>query len=242
MPVSRFRRRDGSTGVYPHTVSDRAKPGLIAVNRIGRRFVDEAVSYHEFVQAMFRDGNAGGGPVWLICDRRFLWRYGLGRVKPFRLTLSAEIADAYLRTAPTLAELAQALGITGGALTETIETFNEGAQAGRDQEFGRGSDAYQRYLGDAENRPNPCVARITKPPFYAVAVYPADLGSATGLVTDETARVLAIDGRAVRGLYACGNDMHSIMNGAYPGPGITLGPALTFGYLAARHAAVSEAT
>lgn len=242
VPVSRFRRSDGSTGVYPHTVSDRAKPGLLAVNRIGRRFVNEAVSYHEFVQAMFRNEHVGSGPAWLICDRLFLWRYGLGRVKPFQFSVREEIAQAYLRTAATLAGLAQALEVDSGALTATIETFNAGAREGRDPEFGRGSNVYQRYLGDPAHRPNPCVAPITRPPFYAVAVYPADLGSAAGLVTDEAARVLAMDGSAIRGLYACGNDMHSVMNGAYPGPGITLGPALTFGYLAARHAAIAEET
>lgn len=240
VPASKFRRPDGSPGVYPHTVTDRAKPGLIAVDRTGRRFVNEAVSYHEFVLAMFRNDNAGRGPAWLICDKRFLWRYGLGRVKPFRRSLRDDIGSGYLRSAPTIAGLAQAIGVERDALVSTVERYNQAARDGSDPEFGRGRDAYQRHLGDAENQPNPCVAPILDPPFYAVSVYPADLGSAAGLVTDASARVLREDGTPVAGLYACGNDMNSVMNGAYPGPGITLGPALTFGYLAGREAAHSR--
>jgi predicted oxidoreductase len=101
--------------------------------------------------------------------------------------------------------------------------------------FGRGGDAYQRYLGDPDNQPNPCVAPIEHAPVYSVALYPGDLGTVAGLVTDENARVLDDANRPIRRLYACGNDMNSIMNGAYPGPGITLGPATTFAYLAVRH-------
>ena len=122
-------------------------------------------------------------------------------------------------------------------LEATVERFNADAREGADREFGRGGDAYQRYLGDADQKPNPCVAPIEHAPFYAVALYPGDLGTAAGLVTDANARVLDARGKPIAGLYACGNDMSSIMNGAYPGPGITLGPALTFGYLAAKHMA-----
>ena len=106
-----------------------------------------------------------------------------------------------------------------------------------DEDFGKGSDAYQRNLGDASHKPNPCIGALAKPPFYAVKVYPGDIGASMGLVTNEHAQVLRQDGSPVPGLYACGNDMDSIMAGIYPGPGITLGPAMTFGYVAARHAA-----
>ncbi len=237
VPVSRFRRADGSDGVFPHTVTDRAKPGLIAVDAAGERFVNEAVSYHEFVLAMLRHGLGADRPAHLICDRRFLWTYGLGRVRPFSLRLREHLASRYLHAAPSLGALATALGIDAAGLTATVAAHNADARAGVDRRFGRGSDAYQRHLGDADHRPNPCLAPIETPPFYAVAVYPADLGTATGLVTDAQARVLGADGVPIAGLYACGNDMNSVMNGAYPGPGITLGPALTFGYLAARDAA-----
>jgi predicted oxidoreductase len=129
------------------------------------------------------------------------------------------------------------LGVPADALVATVERWNADARRGVDTEFGRGSDIYQRHLGDADHRPNPCVAPIEEGPFYAVAVQPADLGMAAGIVTDDRARVLATGGVPIPGLYACGNDMQSVMNGAYPGPGITLGPALVFGYVAARHAA-----
>jgi succinate dehydrogenase/fumarate reductase flavoprotein subunit len=237
-PVSRVKRKNGEDGVFPHTVTDRAKPGVIAVNRAGRRFTNEAVSYHEFVRAMFRTHNeAPSIPCHLICDRRFIWTYGLGGVKPRTVSLRRHLASGYLTEGPTVRALALALGIDPESLASTVERFNAGARDGIDAEFGRGSNAYQRYLGDPDQKPNPCVAPIEHPPFYSVALYPGDLGTAAGLATDEHARVLDEAQRPIGRLYACGNDMSSIMNGDYPGPGITLGPALTFGYLAARHMA-----
>lgn len=235
VPSSTFTRRDGSQGVFPHTVTDRGKPGLIAVDANGRRFVNEALSYHEFVRAQLQAGSAAI-PAFLICDRRFLWKYGLGRVKPFSISVASDVASGYLKRSSTIAGLAHALGVPGESLVETVAAYNRGAREGADPAFGRGSDAYQRHLGDAGNRPNPCVAPIESRPFYAVAVFPSDLGMSAGVVTDATARVLSHEGSIIPGLYACGNDMESVMNGAYPGPGITIGPALTFGYVAARHA------
>jgi succinate dehydrogenase/fumarate reductase flavoprotein subunit len=240
VPASVGRRADGSTSVFPHTVTDRAKPGLIAVNGEGRRFVNEAVSYHEFVLAQLRDGSRSI-PAWLVCDRRFLWKYGLGRVRPFALSVAHECSSGYLQRAGTLSELAQKIGLPSNTFVDTVNDFNADAKRGVDRAFGRGGDIYQRHLGDAEQQPNPCVAPIVEPPFYAVAVYPADLGMAAGVMTDEYARALRADRTPIEGLYACGNDMHSVMNGAYPGPGITLGPALVFGYLAASHACGREA-
>ena len=234
-PVSRYRRRDGTDAVFPHILTDRAKPGMIAVNQAGARFANEAVSYHAFVQAMFRaDNQSPSVPCFLICDRNALWRYGLGAVKPFALSLRQPIEDGWLARADSIAALAGRLGIDGEMLVRTVARFNEDARDGRDSAFGRGGDAYQRHVGDADHRPNPCVAPIETPPFYAVTLYPGDLGTAAGLVTDAAARVLGGDGTPIRNLFACGNDMNSLMRGAYPGPGITLGPALTFGYLAAR--------
>ncbi|NKJ51166.1 succinate dehydrogenase [Burkholderia sp. SG-MS1] len=235
VPVSCWQREDGSSAVFPHTVTDRAKPGLIAVNRHGKRFVNEAVSYHEFVRAQLRDGDAAI-PAWLICDSRFLWKYGLGRVRPFALSTRRDVVSGYLRKAHTLDALADSIGVPRAAFLQTVQRLNAGAREGRDDEFGRGGNIYQRHLGDADRQPNPCVAPIEHGPFYAVAVFPADLGMAAGVVTDAHARVLRADGTPIDGLYACGNDMHSVMNGAYPGPGITLGPALVFGVIAAQHA------
>ena len=238
VPASLFRRSDGSQGVFPHTVTDRAKPGVIAVNSLGRRFVNEALSYHEFVLAMLRDGNgATDREFYLICDRHFLWSYGLGRLQPFTRHISRYVSGGELIEAPDIAELAARLGIEKLALSATLDGYNAHARMGLDPEFGRGTTIYQRHLGDADHSPNPCVAPIAQAPFYALRIYPADLGTAIGLRTDRDARVLDEDDAAIPGLYACGNDMGSIMNGNYPGPGITLGPALTFGYVAGRHLA-----
>jgi succinate dehydrogenase/fumarate reductase flavoprotein subunit len=237
VPASTFTRRDGSQGVFPHTVTDRSKPGLIAVGSNGKRFVNEAVSYHEFVRAQLANA-ATAVPAFLLCDSRFLWKYGLGRIKPFSLFLSVEAAvkEGYLIRASSMVDLAVQLGITPDMLSLTVDHFNTNAREGKDPEFGRGSNAYQRHLGDADQTPNPCVAPLQAGPFYAVKVWPADLGMSAGIVTDDQARVLGSGDMPIPGLYACGNDMASVMEGAYPGPGITLGPALTFAYLAARHA------
>jgi succinate dehydrogenase/fumarate reductase flavoprotein subunit len=232
-PVSRFIRRDGSEAIFPHTVTDRGKPGTIAVNAAGQRFVNEALSYHEFVRAMLRD-EAARRATFLLCDHRFLRRYGLGPIPPFPFSPKPWQRSGYLVSAPDLAALARALGLNAAALEGTVSRFNDDARAGIDRAFGRGSDAYQRYLGDPLHRPNPCLAPLATPPFHAIALYAADLGTAAGLAADQDARVLNPAGQPIPGLYACGNDMHSVMNGAYPGPGITLGPALTFAYLAVR--------
>lgn len=235
VPVSRFRRADGTQGIFPHTVTDRAKPGLIAVDGNGRRFVNEAASYHEFVRAQLREADTRI-PAWLVCDKRFLWKYGLGRVRPFALSVRDDVQRGYLKQADTLDGLATQLGLPSAQLSRTVQEFNVSARHGLDPAFGRGDNSYQRHLGDTEQQPNPCVAPIEHGPFYAVAVSPADLGMAAGIVTDDQARVVNGDGQHIPGLYACGNDMQSVMNGAYPGPGITIGPALVFGYIAASHA------
>jgi succinate dehydrogenase/fumarate reductase flavoprotein subunit len=236
-PVSSFTRDDGSVAIFPHTVTDRGKPGSLVVDERGRRFVNEALSYHEFVRAMLA---AGLARAFLICDHGFLRRYGLGPIAPIFPRPRRWVRRGYLTAAPSIGGLAQALGLDPAALTATIAGFNEDAARGEDREFGRGSDAYQRHLGDPDRHPNPCLAPLTTPPFYAITLYPADLGTSAGLATDAGARVLDDAGAPIAGLYACGNDMSSIMDGAYPGPGITLGPALTFAYLATRALAGRE--
>jgi hypothetical protein len=232
VPVSTFRRPDGTLAMFPHTVTDRAKPGLIAVDGEGRRFVNEARSYHEFVRAQLRRPDTAI-PAWLVCDSRFLWKYGLGKVRPFAWSTRRERDEGYLKRGATLADLAREIGVPPERFVATVQAFNREAAQGRDPEFGRGGDSYQRHLGDAEHPPNPCVAPLQRGPFHAVKVLPADLGMSAGIRTDERARVLDAAGCPIPGLYACGNDAHSVMNGSYPGPGITLGPALVFGYLAA---------
>ena len=237
-PISTRARRDGSTAVFPHLVLDRGKPGLIAVNPDGKRFVSEATNYHLFVEAMFVElARRPAQPCFLICDDDFMAKYGLGMVRPRRINLRKAVAEGYIVRASTLDGLAVELGVPAAALSASVERHNGFARTGVDDDFGKGSDAYQRNLGDAAHAPNPCIGPLAKPPFCAVKIYPGDIGASCGLVTNERAQVLRKDGSTVEGLYACGNDMDSIMAGIYPAPGITLGPAMTFGYLAARHAA-----
>jgi succinate dehydrogenase/fumarate reductase flavoprotein subunit len=238
VPISRVPWGDGSFGTFPHFI-DRAKPGVIAVTRAGTRFVNEGNSYHDFCQALVKATKGQGGEIcaWLIADHPTLRRYGLGHVKPFPVPLSHQLANGYLKRGRTLAELAEACGIDAAAFGRTVADYNRHAARGEDPQFHKGSTAYNRYLGDPSVTPNPCLAPVQTAPFYAVQVVIGDLGSFAGLKTDAQARVLDGAGRPVPGLYAAGNDMASIMGGNYPGGGITLGPAMTFGYIAGRHAA-----
>ena len=237
IPVSRVTHHDGETGTFPHLI-DRYKPGVIAVTRRGVRFVNEADSYHDFGQAMQRAcGNDPEVAAFLICDHRTLRRYGMGFVKPFPLPYGRALRTGYLLRGRTLTELAGHAGIDGAALQRTVDAYNTGAPMGEDPLFGKGSTAYNRYLGDASHQPNPCVAPVEHGPFYAIKVFMGDLGTFAGIRTDEHARVLNGAGQVVSGLYAAGNDAASVMGGNYPGAGITLGPAMTFGYIAAQHLA-----
>ncbi|MBR0664950.1 FAD-dependent oxidoreductase [Roseomonas hellenica] len=237
VPVSRVPRKDGSWGVFPHFI-DRAKPGLIAVLENGRRFVNEANSYHDFIQALFAaTGKGKPAKAWLVVDQPFLRRFGLGFVKPFPVPVGPQIRSGYLKSGQTLAALAHAAGIDAGGLEETVAAWNRDMAAGEDRAFGKGSTAYNRFNGDPEFQPNPCLAPIAQGPYYAVEVVVGDLGTFAGLRCDGHARVLDAQGAPIPGLYAAGNDAASIMGGNYPGGGITLGPALTFGYIAARHMA-----
>ena len=237
VPVSITERKDGSKGVMPHFI-DRAKPGVIAVMRDGRRFANEGNSYHDFVQAMVKAAKPGEEiTAYLVCDHRALRKYGLGCVPPFPMPLRHHLATGYLKRGATLAELADRTGIDRQGLEATIAEFNASAAEGRDPAFGKGSRAYNRYQGDALHGPNPCIAPIKDGPFYAIKMVIGDLGTYAGIKTDEHARALDEHGQPIAGLYAAGNDMASIMGGNYPGAGITLGPALTFGYIAGKHIA-----
>jgi len=237
-PVSKRQRADGSMAVFPHFVMDRGKPGMITVNQSGHRFLNESTSYHLFGIAM-QEAHAAtpSVPSWLIADAAALKRYGMGMVRPGGKGLAPFLADGYLTQANSLGELAQKLGMRADVLQATVAAFNESAIKGDDRAFQRGTTDYQRANGDPLwDGPNPCLGALTQGPFYAVRLYPGDIGAATGLLTDAHARAIDGYGHIIAGLYACGNDMHSIMGGTYPGPGITIGPGLTFGYLAAEHA------
>lgn len=236
-PMSLVPRKDGTTGIMPHFI-DRAKPGVIAVTRWGKRFANEANSYHDFVQAMVQacKGEAETA-AYLIADHRSIRRYGMGFVKPFPLPLGRHLLSGYLKRGSTVSALATSAGIDASALEATIREYNEHAKYGRDPKFGRGSKAYNRYQGDALHSPNPCVEPLQTGPYYAIKLVPGDIGSFMGISTDEHARVLRTDGSVVEGLYAVGNDAASLMGGEYPGAGITLGPGLTFGFIAGNHLA-----
>jgi succinate dehydrogenase/fumarate reductase flavoprotein subunit len=233
-PVSATPWVAGGCGAFPHLSLDRAKPGLIAVNAAGRRFVDEALSYHEFVMGMHRSHvNVPTIPAWLVCDRAFISKYGLGRVPPGRRSLRRFAANGYLVEAATLDELARRIAVDPAGLQHTVAQHNRFAETGEDEEFGKGSTDFDRHNGDPGHHPNPCLGPIVTAPYYAMAVYPSTLGSSIGLRTDADGRVLNEGGQPIPGLFACGNDMASIMRGHYPGPGITLGPALVFAWRAA---------
>jgi succinate dehydrogenase/fumarate reductase flavoprotein subunit len=237
-PVSLRKRADGSTAVFPHFVMDRAKPGMITVNQAGERFVNESTSYHLFGLAMQKANETSPAiPASRVCDATALRKYGVGMVRPGGKGLAPFLADGYLTRGDTLDDLAGQLGMDPNKLRQSVEQINAYAETGVDPDFGRGTTAYQQNLGDP-NWPgkNPNIGPLRQGPYYAVRLYPGDIGASTGLATDAQARVLRSSGEPINGLYAVGNDMSSIMGGTYPAPGITIGPGLVFAYLAARHA------
>jgi succinate dehydrogenase/fumarate reductase flavoprotein subunit len=234
VPVSIVPRDHGESGVFPHFV-DRAKPGIIAVSDDGARFTNEADSYHQFVQAMLLRGGPANAHAWLVGDHTAIRRYGLGAARPSPFLLTRFVKSGYLRVAPSVRDLARAIGVNEDGLAATVDEFGQWARRGADPLFRRGESAYNRYQGDPTVGPNPCLAPLSKPPFYAVELFPGDLGTFLGICTDADARVLSESGQTLSGLYAAGNDMASIFGGDYPGAGITLGPAMTFAYRAIMH-------
>ena len=231
--MSEMKERNGEIVVFPHIVTDRAKPGIIAINDRGERFVNEANSYHRFVQAMMAEQQHGVQRFFLIADRRALNSYGLGLVRARPGLHHKFIKAGYLIKAKSIPALAARLEINSFVLEKTIQDFNRDAAAGTDPKLHRGDSSYNRAMGDMSAR-HPTLAPLESAPFYAVRIVTGDLGSAKGLVTDPKARVLDTDGDVIPGLYAVGTDMNSPMGGTYPGPGIVLGTGLTFGYIAAR--------
>lgn len=237
-PVSLVRHADGSSGHFPHII-DRAKPGLIGVLSTGKRFVNEADGYYDYTAAMVAAAPADEEVAsWLICDHRFQRRFGLGHSRPFPLPVGPAVRSGYLQRADSIQALAKACGIDPLGLLETVRDFNTHARRGEDPQFGRGSTPYNRKQGDPLiTEGNPCVAPIEHAPFYAVKVRPGSFGTFAGLKTNGHAQVLDRNSAPIAGLYAVGTDMASVMGGFYPSGGINLGPAMTFGYIAGRHAA-----
>lgn len=238
-PSSIGRRKNGSTAVFPH-IWDRAKPGLVAVNAAGRRFVDESVSYHRFTRAMYASNQTVPSiPAWLVVDSRCLSRYGLGMMHPRlpKASLRKYIESGYLHRGNTIRELATRIGVEPTGLENTIADNNRYAATGVDEDFRKGEDAFGRQYGDPEHQPNVNLGPIDQPPYYAVAVMPTPLGTALGLKTNTSAQVIADTEEPINGLYAVGNDAHSVMGSEYPGAGCQVGAGMTAGYVAARHAA-----
>jgi 3-oxosteroid 1-dehydrogenase len=224
-------------------LAERTLPGGIMINERGRRFMNEALPYVEAVHRMY-GGEHGRGegpgeniPCWMVIDQRYRNRYVFAGVPPRRPFPGRWYKSGVIKRAGSLAELAEQIGVPADALTETVERFNEFARAGVDADFGRGASGYDRYYGDPTVKPNPCLAPIERAPFYAITMVPGDLGTKGGLRTDVHGRVLRSDGSVIEGLYAAGNASSPVMGHTYAGPGATIGPAITFGYLAALHIA-----
>lgn len=237
MPVSKVPTGKGQFTAFPHLL-DRYKPGIIGVDVSGRRFTNESNSYHDVGAAMVEnDAQRAQTAMWLVCDAKTLGKYGLGFAKPSPMLLGGLLRNDYLLKGQTLQDLARKAGIDPLGLEQTVEQYNQGARQGRDDEFARGATAFNRYLGDPQQQPNPCVAPIGAGPYYAVKVIMGDLGTFDGLRTSVVGEVLDQQDKPIVGLYAVGNDRASIMGGNYPGAGITLGPIMTFGYITGRHLA-----
>ena len=172
-----------------------------------------------------------------MADARALRQYGMGMVRPGGKGLAPFLADGYLTEGATLHELASKLGISPEGLAQSVADNNAFAKTGVDPQFQRGVTAYQQNIGDAAaGGLNPNLGEMNQGPYYAIKLYPGDIGAAQGLQTNEHAQVLNAQGQTIDGLYAVGNDMNSIMGGVYPAPGITIGPGLVFAHVAVRHA------
>lgn len=233
-----------SRGVF----AERAFPGAIVVNGHGRRFVNEAAPYLEFVDAMYRDNEVSGGqsvPAWVIFDAKFRFGYAMGPLMPGQIMPDSRLRKEWLGSvywkADSLDELAGQIGVDAEGLRETVARVNRFASSGVDEDFDRGGNVFDRYYGDSNVKPNPCLAPLAKGPFYAMRMNAGDIGTKGGLLTNAQAQVLReADGAPIPGLYAIGNTSASVMGIRYPGAGATLGPAMTFGYIAAHHLANSR--
>jgi 3-oxosteroid 1-dehydrogenase len=220
---------------------ERSMPGCMVVNARGERFLNESGPYPEFQQAMYANHEKTGGavPAWIVFDANFRANYPIGPLMPAMAVPDSKLRKSWLGTVywkgETLQELAQQIGVDPKGLQASAQRMSEFARTGKDLDFGRGDNVFDRYYGDVNVRPNPNLAPIEKGPFYAMKLHPGDIGTKGGLVTDRDARVLREDGQPVEGLYCVGNNSASVMGPSYPGAGSTLGPAMTFAYRAIAH-------
>jgi 3-oxosteroid 1-dehydrogenase len=220
---------------------ERSKPGCIIVDSNGSRYFNETVSYMEAGQRMYqRDKTVGAVPSWFIMDGRFMRRYPIG-FKPPMYVPKGWLQSGFLVKADNLADLAASCDMDEGVLRSTVERFNGFAAVGTDDDFHRGEGDHERFWGDATNKPNPCLGPIDKPPFYAIRLYPGDVGTSGGLLCDQYSRVLDKGGDPIPGLYASGNSTASVMGRTYPGAGASIGASMVFAYIASKHATTRAA-
>ncbi len=227
--VSVLREPDGRLRKFPHLFLDRGKPGCIAVNQDGRRFGNESTT--NLVEPMHRSGSV---PAHLICDDAFIHRYGLGLVRPGGWGLRRLVAAGYIIKADSIEALALRIGTPPQALAATVSRFNAQAESGIDEDFARGKDKADHFMGDPGHGPNPCLGPIRHGPFYAVQIFPGDSTTTVGLRVDTQARVLDAADQPIRGLHAIGLDMNSLWRGRAPGSGANNTLGLTFGYIVGR--------
>ena len=229
--------KDGQEIPFMHHL-DLSLPYSMMVDQLGERFCDEAGAYMEIGQRMYKRHQETGKavPAWVIMDSRQREYYVWGTAQPGQVP-QEWLDSGYMIKADSIDDLVAKTGIDAAGLKRTLERFNGFCKAGVDSDYGRGSRAFDRAHGDPSVTPNPNLGPIEKPPFYAVRMYPGDVGTAGGVVTDEHARVLRADGSVIEGLYATGNCTASVMGRCYPGAGASIGAAFTFGYVAAHHAA-----
>ena len=215
---------------------ERGKPFSLMVDGEGNRYIDEGCSYMRFGQVMFeRNQHCSTIPSWLILDSRHRNRYTFGMQLPGR-TPREWLRSGFMKRARTIQELATLCGLDPIALEDTVRRFNQFAAAGVDEDFHRGDTRLSRNFGDPRHGPNPTLGAIERPPFYAVAVYPGDLGTFGGILTDEHARVLRDDGSVIEGLYATGNAAAPVMGRIYPCTGASIASTMIFGFIAVQHA------
>ena len=238
-PTVRVPGEEKQRGLF----SERALPGCLVVNRLGKRFANEAQDYLDFVLAMYADHAKSGAnlPAWMIFDARFRHKYSVGplmsaSVRPDLLQPRGWLGKVYFRGA-TLEELATQIGVNGLGLVKSVQRLNKYATTGVDLEFNKGGNQYDVFYGDPSNKPNPCLGPLANAPYYALPLDAGEIGTKGGLKTDEWARVLTEANQPIAGLYATGNTSASVAGPSYPGAGATLGPAMTFGFIAANHIA-----
>lgn len=242
-PTIKVPKENEARGIF----AERAFPGAYVVDSLGKRFANEASPYLEFGDAMYRNNQATGGqgiPAWAVFDSKFRFNYAMGPLMPSQIMPDSRLPKAWENTvywkADTLEALADKIGVDASGLTQTAKAVNHYAKTGIDEDFQRGGNIFDRYYGDSNVKPNPCLAPLEKGPFYAMRMDAGDIGTKGGLLTNEHAQVLKEDGSILEGLYAIGNCSASVMGTSYPGAGSTLGPAMTFGYIAVHHMATAK--